>query len=202
LEAFLARLQRASYFAVTAAEKRRRPGTATWTAAGVVDVPGRTISVSSDQTNEGLLSVNASWDDGYDPFLGLIGYEGPLSGVDSSGGLSTFSASFGFFGLTDSATVFYSAGLTPAGLASEMYSQLLAGLPSSLQPDLSLSGDEIAFSFPLGQSAYFVQSTSTDTGVGLTGGTATAPEPSSLALLGSGFLGVGGLLRKRWLARS
>lgn len=28
------------------------------------------------------------------------------------------------------------------------------------------------------------------------------PEPSSLLMLGSGAIGIGGLLRKRWLARS
>lgn len=191
------------------------PGAATCTgaagAAGKVTCTGATvtmtdpknpISVTSDLTNEAAFkTVQPTYPGppGVKTLLGVIDYEGTLDGLDLSGSPSIFSTSIGYDGLTDSGMVTYSPGLTTAGLTDEMYSALLADLPPALQPDLLLNGAEIDFTFAVGQTNYFVDSSTTDTGVELTGGiVAFTPEPASLLLVASG---VTGLIARRYRPR-
>jgi len=77
------------------------------------------------------------------------------------------------------------------GLIMDMYNGLLPGLPLGLQSNLllDLPNHEILFRFSGGQSDYFVQNLSTDTGVGLSGGlTYETPEPSTMLLAGTGVI--------------
>ena len=164
-------------------------GTAT-SAGATVTTANAVLKVKNNFTHELAFRATSPDSSTFASLVGVIDYEGSLSGMDSLGDPSSFSGSFGFAGLNDSATVPFSAGLTPDSLAAELFGDLLAGLPSSLQPNLSLSGSEISLNFPLNQADYFVTNSTTDTGAELTGGL-TVPEPPTLFLLASTLIGLG-----------
>lgn len=168
-----------------------------------VDVEGYSIVISKDKTHEreGKSSLNAPIP-GAGPLLAEIDYHGLLTGLDENGNNSTFTASLGFTGFTDTATVSFSSLSEPTvdGVATSIYEQLLLGLPSSLKQNLflDLPLDEITFTFPGYQTNYFVSNASTDTGVELTFGlVSTIPEPASMALLALGSVSLGFIGRKR-----
>ena len=131
----------------------------------------------------------------------LIGFVGKPTGVDAGGAVSSFSADFGYDGLDASATVRFDELGSPTidGILGAVYAQLLADLPLSMKPDLSLNlADQmIHFELPTDQTNYFVDVHSTDfgdgsTGVGTLGGFAMEiPEPRSLLFCLAGLCAVG-----------
>ena len=108
--------------------------------------------------------------------------------------MSAFASSISFdsptFGhvLTDSSLTFGAlSSPTTDGITQDTYNQLLAGLPSPLQSDLSLdlTHDSITFMFPDNSTNADVSNFSSDTGTaqGLGLIQAGVPEPSTLVLL-------------------
>jgi hypothetical protein len=140
------------------------------------------IALNGDKTNEGALLASVDLPDDTGSLTGYAGWDTGLSGIDQFGGISTFTTAIGYAGLNDSVTLAFNQLPAPTldGLTIDMYTQLLAGLPLTIQPDLvlDLPDDQIIFNFPSGQTDYFVQSLTTDTEVELSGGLGTVvPEP-------------------------
>ena len=163
------------------------------------------IAPKGDKTHEGnlLAQVDIPSTDGGIRLTGLIGYDTDLSGLDANGAISTFTASIGYAGLTDTVTLSFNQLSAPTvdALTTDIFNQLSQGLPASLRSDLSLDllNDQILFNFPGSQTDYFVQSVTTDTGVELSGGLAySVPLPSTVSLVGAGLIAFFPL---RWLAR-
>jgi hypothetical protein len=164
------------------------------------------ITLNGDKTGEGALLASLDLPPSTGSLIAYAGWDTGLSGIDALGGISTFTTAIGYAGFDDSVTLAFNQLPTPTldGLTSDMYAQLLAGLPAALKPDLilDLADDQILFDFPAGQTGYFVQNLTTDTGVGLSGGLGVVvPEPGyipSLALLGV----AGYLSRRRFCSRN
>ena len=165
------------------------------------------IPLNGDKTGEGAA---LAYVDIPQPGYGITAYMGfdtGLSGFDGTGSPSTFTATFGYTGFTDTASVSYNqlTNNTLDGLVTQLYTDLHGGLPTSLQSNLHLDlpDDLITFSFPTGHTGYFGGTISIDTLAEPNGGLVpTTPEPSSLFLFGSGILGLSGFFRKRLLAPS
>jgi PEP-CTERM motif len=123
-----------------------------------------------------------------------------VSGTDASGQASEFHASLGFDSTLVNASVSATQlpSLTINDLNTALYNQLLAGLPLSLRPNLTLDlpGETIFFVFPVGSSDLSVSNSTTDTTTQITGGLTAIPEPSALILFSIGALGVVALSRK------
>lgn len=171
---------------------------------------GITVRVTSDKTAEPSLAAAASNINPGPPsprIGAFLDWHGVLGGVDSSGNVSDFTASFGYDSLTDTATISYDELTVPTvdELVTEMFNELDAGLPLSLQPDLTLdlADDEIVFDVPDGYGSAFMSNSTTDyDGVEVDGGLAPIPEPGSVLLLGAVLiaLAVGGVARRRRVA--
>jgi hypothetical protein len=117
-----------------------------------------------------------------------IDYHGPASGIDYENLLNSsfFSASFGYDGFSIASTIHYNELATPDahGVLTAMYSSLLAQLPPTMQPDLTLDlmNGSIFFLMDDMQTNYFVTNDSNDSTIGFTGGMEfLVPEPSTLA---------------------
>jgi len=164
--------------------------------SSVIEAPGETgtIRVISDESNE---NIKLTRDVG-DPkgLVGLIGFAGVLSGTDSDGSVSIFQASLGFDGLLAESSVSFTDLPVPSldGLLEELFEQLVADLPTSLQPSLALDlGDHlITVNFPSGQTNYFVQSNVTDISVSSSLALTPVPGPSSLLLSCAGLFAMAG----------
>jgi hypothetical protein len=166
-----------------------------------------TLAFGADKTGEngqGAASVTIP-----DNTQVIIGHLGALSGVDDLGDISSFTASLGYDGLTtDTASFFYNQLATPTvdDLVTQTYDELLAGLPPTLQSDLTLNlpGDQIVFDVPNGSTNVFMTNTTTDTGVELNGGLSplVLPEPGSMLLVGTGLLALAVSSSRRALAFS
>jgi hypothetical protein len=160
------------------------------------------IPAKGDKTGEGGALASLDFQPPDSQLTALMGFDTGLSGFATNGGMSTFTAEFGYAGLSDSVNIAFNQLSAPTldALTSAMFTGLLQGLPSQLQPDLhlDLGNDEISFDLPSGQTGYFAGTLSTDSLVETSGGLATAsPEPASLLLIGSGFVCIAGFLRKR-----
>lgn len=166
---------------------------------------GITISVTSDKTSEPSLAAATSNVNPGPPsprIQEFLEWGGMLSGVDSSGNVSDFTASLGYDSLTDTASLSYDQLTVPTvdGLVTQMFNQLEAGLPLSLQPNLMLniSNDEILFEVPSGYTDAFMSLSTTDYDLmELDGGTAPVLEPSSVQLLCTGLLSMAGVAYTR-----
>lgn len=132
--------------------------------------------------------------------VAYVGYNADPSGEDPFGFESSFTTSFGYVGLSISATLLYHqlSGPTIDDLLTDMYYDLRSQLPVTLQPRISLGPRFIRFDLPDDQSGYFVDNLSTDTVTEELGGLATVPEPSTLVLTAAGCLV---LLAVRWRTR-
>jgi hypothetical protein len=126
----------------------------------------------------------------------MIDYQFNPTGLNFSGGVSSFASSISFsspvFGnvLTESSLTFGAlSSQTTDGITLDTYNQLLSGLPSVLKSNLSLdlSQDLITFTFPAQATDADVSNYSSDTGtaqgLGLLQAGAAAPEPSTLVML-------------------
>jgi hypothetical protein len=174
-------------------------GTVSFTLRG-----GTTLRVTSDNTGEPQITVAAAVLPAPTPTVAaFLNWGNGLGGVDAFGDVSEFTASIGFDGLTDTANLFYDQLAVPTldDLVTEMFSQLDAGLPVSLQPELSLdlSDDQIVFVVPQGSTALLVNNFTTDIGVELDGGVSPipTPEPSSVVLLCIILLCLVGMLHRK-----
>jgi hypothetical protein len=167
-----------------------------------VNVAGYVVNETRNGTAEGAIVV-ADAGGASSNYFASFEYGGSITGEDVFGNGSMFDASFGYNGLDVSAS--FDADtlpiLTPDAVTTAMYNDLLADLPASLRSrlHLDLTDDQITFTFPTGQSSYFVNSFTTDTGIELDGGLGvTTPEPATLSLVASGFLLIAaGRLRRR-----
>ena len=176
------------------------------------------ISYWSSSMETTALQLGPRVDDYNGPYYASLGYEfgqgySALTGLNGNGTTASYTAGFG---LTDSvhgninltASVDFSSLPAPTIAAlmtaeyNMLYSELLAQAPA-LAGDLvlNLNNDSIGFVFPSTELDGSVTSGNTDLALTATGSIQATPEPSSLLMLGSGILGVGGLLRKRLRAQ-
>jgi hypothetical protein len=97
---------------------------------------------------------------------GQIDFDGTISGIDSTGAASVFTASLGWDGFIATADLTSTAISSPTvdGLLSDMFNIFQSQLPPSLQPDLVLDLPDqlISFDFPPGQTNYFVADFASD----------------------------------------
>lgn len=159
------------------------------------------IPKNGDKTGEGAALASLDVVPSNFAMIGLMGFDTGLSGMDMNGNASTFTAEFGYDGLNDTVTLAYNQLTTPTldGLVSQMFADLLAGLPAGLQGDLSLdlADDAILFDLPVNQTNYFAGTLSTDTEVETYGGLETAPEPSAFLLICVGLAVISRAIRMR-----
>jgi hypothetical protein len=164
---------------------------------------GSTFSVTNDKTGEPLIAVAVLGEAPAKFNILQIGWGIALAGKDVNGDTSVFEASFGYDGLTDSATIDASQlpSLTLTSLEEAMFAELEANLPSSLQPDLVIDTNDLGLSFkvPDGSLDPFMSNFTTDTDTSVLGGLndATAPEPMPVVLLATGLLAMALVMRKR-----
>lgn len=162
---------------------------------------GTLIKIEGDKTNESVLKVNIP--NPPKKVAILMDWDSGLNGTDVAGNVSAFTTSFGYDGLTDTATLLYDqlSAQTLDGLASDMFGLLKLGLPLSLQSALSLelATDTISFNVPDGNTNVFMSSFTTDTGVDLSGGVyfRPVPEPATGILVGGALLALRTLGRRK-----
>lgn len=123
-----------------------------------------------------------------------------LAGIDQDGLESQFQAALGFDGIFADASFNFSelSGDTIDALLTDAYNNLLADLPTTYQPNLSLDlpNSLIAFIFPNTASEGFVENFTSDVNAYSTG-SLSVPEPSMLGLLAVGAVGFGFMRRSR-----
>lgn len=123
-----------------------------------------------------------------------------LAGVDQDGLESQFQASLGFDGIFADAIFNFSdlSGNTIDALLTDTYNNLLADLPITYQPNLSLdlANDAIDFMFPSTASEGFVENFTSDVNAFSTASLAV-PEPSMWGLFAVGAAGFGFIRKNR-----
>jgi hypothetical protein len=123
-----------------------------------------------------------------------VGFSGDLCGMGSGGVESTFSAKIAFGSVDDQVNLSFSTLSSPtiAGLLTDTFNGLEAGLPASLQGNLSLdtTTGRITFLMPAGVSdaQVCVQGTDTLVVTGLDLTVQPVPEPFSAVLVRVGAL--------------
>lgn len=104
------------------------------------------------------------------PFFAHIGFSGPLSGSDFSGGVATYTAALGFDGVNAASTLTFSSLSSPtiAGLLTDTFNSLDSQLPPSLQQNLTLdlAHNSILFAYPTTAANPYVVGGTTDFGAG------------------------------------
>jgi hypothetical protein len=135
------------------------------------------------------------------------GGSGMSSGVDPLGDPSLFS--FGFYSndgqILDVATLSGASGMTDTQILSTLASQFNTLYGSSgLTASYDSFSDTLSFDQLLDATKDSFYMADTDTGIDFTMSLSTTgtPEPSGLLLLGSGVLGLSGILRKQLCKRS
>jgi hypothetical protein len=139
------------------------------------------------------------------PYEGSMGgtRAGMSTGTDPTGSPSLFA--FGFYtangNTTDIAVLSGASGLTASQILGDLASQFNSLYSQSgLTADYNTTTDSLTFDQSLNGNQIFFEA-DTDTGIDFTMQVdAGTPEPTSLFLLGSGFLSVGCFLRKRAIA--
>ena len=169
--------------------------------SNVVTVAGTVITLVADPTLEPITVawVNVPTETSFaGPVSGTIDFEGTVSATNPSGSESSFQAALGYSGgVLASSSILYSSLSSPtlAGVLTDTYNQLLAQLPSSLQPDLSLdlAHDAIKFLFPVSYSEPYVSVGTTSIGTLTSLDLQVAvPEPATLPMAGAAaLLGLG-----------
>lgn len=123
-----------------------------------------------------------------------------LAGVDQNGLESQFQASLGFDGIFADAIFNFSdlSGNTIDALLTDTYNNLLADLPITYQPNLSLdlANDAIDFMFPSTASEGFVENFTSDVNAFSTA-SLSVPEPSMWGLFAVGAAGFGFIRKNR-----
>ncbi len=123
-----------------------------------------------------------------------------LAGIDQDGLESQFQASLGFDGIFADASFNFSdlSGNTIDALLTDTYNNLLADLPISYQPNLSLDlgNDAIDFMFPSTASEGFVENFTSDINAFSTA-SLSVPEPSMWGLFAVGAAGFGFIRKNR-----
>jgi hypothetical protein len=160
-----------------------------------LDFGAATVKVVSDNTNEQMTLAMA----GNFPSFSTFAFTGPLTGLNTDGGESTFSAEFGVDGVPLTfASMSYSQLSSPdaGSLTAQLFAQLLADLPAGLRPDLSLNQatNTVTFDFPQGAGDFFVETFTDSPGTVQSMAITQAPEPGTTLLLGVGLI----LISRRW----
>lgn len=162
----------------------------------VIMPSGSTFSVvnGKDTTGEGQVQIVAMGGVPANGQIIEIGWNTDPAGMDANGSASTFTASFGYDGLNDSATIDSSqlSSLTLSSLTAAMYAALDANLPVSLRSDLTMDTQDygLTFRIPDGSMDPFITDTTTDVATAPWGGLDDfqTPEPANLALCGLGAI--------------
>jgi hypothetical protein len=164
---------------------------------------GSVFTVTADTTGEGAVTVAALNNVPAKQNLFQIDWANDPAGLDAFAIASVFDVSFGYDGLTDTASVDASdlPSLTLASLDAALFAQLDANLPSALQADLTIDpgGDGLTFLIPDGSIDPFISISTTDIDTVALGGLneVQTPEPSSLLLAGTGLAALLARLRRR-----
>ncbi|MFZ1136716.1 MAG: PEP-CTERM sorting domain-containing protein [Candidatus Korobacteraceae bacterium] len=177
------------------------------------------ISYWSSSMETSSLQLGPQVDDYNGPYCASLGYDlnqgyFALTGLNGDGMPANYTAGFGlvdsvYGNINLSTSVDFSDLSAPTIVAlltaeyNALDAQLLAQAPG-LAGDLvlNLNNDTIDFAFPSTELDGSVTSGNTDLGLTATGSLEATPEPSSLLLVGSGVVGLSGLLRKQFLTRS
>jgi hypothetical protein len=164
---------------------------------------GSVFTVTADTTGEGAVTVATANNVPAKFNIFQIDWANNPAGLDAFANASVFNVSFGYDGLTDTASVDANdlPSLTLDSLDAALYAQLDANLPPSLQADLTIDSlDEgLTFQIPDGSNDPFIDISTTDVDTVALGGLndAQSPEPSSLLLAGTGLAALLARLRRR-----
>jgi hypothetical protein len=160
--------------------------------------PGSAIVTAADVQVLGYLP-SQEWNNQYAFQIGVLGFTGPVLGIDFAGVVAN-AGWWRFFGLNGvlDVSLFFDVGATDVDIAEALFAAMEA---DGFNVELDDDDDEVFIALPCGPGPAHCPAEQLDitspTGNGVSEQFSNVPEPTSLALLGSGVLALGGVLRKR-----